>query len=768
MAITDRKLFKNPRPARDKLNNMGGIMASSAPLMDEVQRFQQGGSVIGFGNPFGGTVITDATGQRYMAPSYAESPGQAGNIDILRRAAEQGIGSLSIPERAYIAGQTGGQAGLDATQGIRDYLGGGILSDIIGGGSSLAGSLIGFGGSLANELLIDEEGDQSSLGGRLSSMVPSSELLESQGFVPIKDAVSTPSSSPPPPPPPTAGAPRGIFQGPPQAVSVDMSDPAVRKRLEDERRARAITDAGGIVDVDEVTGEVTPGPSDEIQQLIDAAQQQQRTLESENRRQLDQLGPRPDDSDIIAGSRYDDGTPGGTLADDGVGGIVEDEAAPSVTPPEPRPDNLQELIAASKKQEAILEDEDRRQQSQTDTIDFKSPEEVADIVNNGTKEEQQDQLKQLMAEFTQNAPQYEGIDKGLAIAKIGFAMASGKSPDAIQNIASALEKGADDFIKDKGKRDAFNRQVQLSALQYGLGEIGKEKAEDRLLTRERRGTKSYTFGENGGTYKGRDYGPYADVEVTVADIQDNKMPTGLVSSAMVTALATRAKTNAAILKSQFEAGQISMSELSKQQETYTTSVDNVIKSEQAVDLLEDVMVDVAKGEVTGFKPAALDFFNKVGNFAGFDFGKKYETKDQARSAMKQALQLMIPNTVGSTQSANSISNRDVDFLITAYFGEGAIDGGPFTFIAADESTMLKRLQGAALQMRNAQKKDFATMEQVEINLMSVYQPGTQRSALGSLDPTRRRLSEAGLLPGQLSIGTTIGVTKGDDGVLRFS
>tara|TARA_R100001460_G_scaffold13345_1_gene30174 strand:- start:159 stop:2327 length:2169 start_codon:yes stop_codon:yes gene_type:complete len=419
-------------------------------------------------------------------------------------------------------------------------------------------------------------------------------------------------------------------------------------------------------------------------------------------------------------------------------------------------------------QKRILTEQSRMQQGQKGNIVPQSAEEIEKIINEGTPEQQEASLKQLMNEFTQNAPQYEGLDKGLALAKIGFAMAAGKSPNALENIANAFEKGADMFIKDKAKRDEFNRQVQLSALQYGLGEVGKQKAEQRLISRERRGTKAYTFGEEGGTYRGRKYGAFEDVEVTVADIQDNKMPSGLVSSAMVTALGARAKANAAIAKSQFEAGQISMSELSKQQETYTTAVDNVIKSEQAVDLLEDVMVDVAKGNVTGFKAGAMDFFNKVGNFAGFDFGKKYETKDQARSAMRQALQLMIPNTVGSTQSANSISNRDVDFLITAYFGEGAIDGGAFTFVTQDKDTMLKRLQGAALQMRNAQKKDFAQMQLVETNLMSVYQPGTQVSAIGSLSPARGRLSEAGLLPGQLSIGTTIGVTKGDDGVLRFN
>ena len=42
--IYNRRLFK-PRPARAKLNQMGGIMASSVPLMQSVQKFQTGGGV---------------------------------------------------------------------------------------------------------------------------------------------------------------------------------------------------------------------------------------------------------------------------------------------------------------------------------------------------------------------------------------------------------------------------------------------------------------------------------------------------------------------------------------------------------------------------------------------------------------------------------------------------------------------------------------------------------------------------------------------------
>ena len=44
MIVTNRKLFKK-RPARDRLNQAAGIMASSPELMGEVQGFQNGGNV---------------------------------------------------------------------------------------------------------------------------------------------------------------------------------------------------------------------------------------------------------------------------------------------------------------------------------------------------------------------------------------------------------------------------------------------------------------------------------------------------------------------------------------------------------------------------------------------------------------------------------------------------------------------------------------------------------------------------------------------------
>ena len=43
MSVTNRKMFR--RDARNKLRNMGGIMASSEPLIQAVAKFNPGGSV---------------------------------------------------------------------------------------------------------------------------------------------------------------------------------------------------------------------------------------------------------------------------------------------------------------------------------------------------------------------------------------------------------------------------------------------------------------------------------------------------------------------------------------------------------------------------------------------------------------------------------------------------------------------------------------------------------------------------------------------------
>jgi hypothetical protein len=164
---------------------------------------------------------------------------------------------------------------------------------------------------------------------------------------------------------------------------------------------------------------------------------------------------------------------------------------------------------------------------------------------------------------------------------------------------------------------------------------------------------------------------------------------------------------------------------------YQNSVKNVIGTEVAIGLLETTLVDVAEGKVTGLAPAFKEVVRQGSNFFGIDPGKQYKGLAEARAAMRFALQKAVPVTVGSTQAANSISDRDVDLLITALFGEGALTGGPFTFVTEDDELMGSRLQRAILEMRTGQRSEFASMQSVEARIGNMYAPG---SILGDLRP----------------------------------
>ena len=136
------------------------------------------------------------------------------------------------------------------------------------------------------------------------------------------------------------------------------------------------------------------------------------------------------------------------------------------------------------------------------------------------------------------------------------------------------------------------------------------------------------------------------------------------------------------------------------------------------------------------------------------------------------LQKLIPTTLANTQSANSISNRDVDFLITAFFGPGALEGGPLAFVTQDPDIMKDRIQSAMTEMRNAQRGDFATMSDAELLIGNAFAPGSQgtKTAEGFLASQKKRARELGVAPGQQA-KTTFGLKstgkKDDQGRMIF-
>ena len=455
-----------------------------------------------------------------------------------------------------------------------------------------------------------------------------------------------------------------------------------------------------------------------------------------------------------------------TREPEGTGGVDADE--------EFAIDNRKKIIKPTEGQQKtiddqkVLDDQKRKQEGQLGDIKDTSKEDINKLINTGTKEEQQAELKQLMQEFSQNAPKYEGMDKGLAIAKIGFAMAAGQSPDALTNIAKALEGGADMFIKDKRERDAFNRQVQLSSLQYGLGEIGKKKAFERQkalsVFNKQFDFEKYVVGPEGFTdEKGNTYAEGDEVTISKAFLAEKGTPPGLTSTTMAKALLDKQLAYTKALNKVKE--NMTVKDISKTDkfiEKYSKATTGMLEATNGIKLTQGFMLDVVGNKVTGFKPAFQSLWSRASAVLGSDAPKSYTDRDVAVADMKKVFQKLIPLTLGRDQSANSISDRDVAFLADAFVTEQVMKGGVGALVAMPKEILLdksrkiiERFESA--QIENSSKLNAYDLEAKEFILPSGKSIGTlvagEKKRLGKDLPTFKA--------GQK-------YTRGEDGVIRIS
>ena len=430
-----------------------------------------------------------------------------------------------------------------------------------------------------------------------------------------------------------------------------------------------------------------------------------------------------------------------------------------------KPDPVKPTI--TEEQQKILDDQKRRQEGQLGTISIKNEEEVKKIVKEGTPEEQQAELKQLMQEFTQNAPKYEGMDKNLALAKMFFSVAAGDSPDAVTNIAKGLEKGADAFIKDKAKKDEFNRQVQLSALQYGLGEIGKNKAFERqkaLSTFNKQfDFEKYIVVPEGFTdERGNTYAEGDEVTISKAFLAENGTPPGLTSTSFAKALLEKQAANTKAFRKARENMTVKdLAKTDKYIENYSKATTGMLEASNGIKLTKGFMLDVAGGKVTGFNPAFQSLWSRASAVLGKDAPKSYTDRDVAVADMKKVFQQLIPLTLGRDQSANSISDRDVSFLADAFVTKEVMQGGVFALTAMPKELLLdkgrkiiERFQTA--QIENASKLNAYDAQAQEFILPSGKSIGTlvesERKRLGKDLPTFKK--------GQK-------YSRGEDGVIKL-
>ena len=337
---------------------------------------------------------------------------------------------------------------------------------------------------------------------------------------------------------------------------------------------------------------------------------------------------------------------------------------------------------------------------------------IEDIMKGGAGA-QQAGLKQLMKEFTDNAPEYEGMDRGLAIAKIGFAMAAGESPNAVTNIAKAMSDGADMFIADDAKRKDFKRNVQLSALQYGLGEVSKMRGEARTQAREMLKQKF-----DGEYFVVQDEeGNYQQMFVSNYDRATKGLPKGALTSDFVQAMMKKKGSASDFQKELIKSSVVNYEGKEKFYDGYTSNVDNVISSTNASELLEQVIIQNEQGKLSGLEPAWQTAVSRAATIIGKDLqlDKKYTDRDLAISHLKTVFQQLIPLTLGEAQSANSISDKDVARLADAFMTEGILDGGMLGLIATPTAVLRSKLQKTLKTFHQQQEKALARINDYENN-----------------------------------------------------
>ena len=446
MSVLNRKMFK-PRNARNALNRAAGIPS--------VAMFHAGGPV-GHAHPHPppGSVFNVATqqirqprpetvvsrsGRRFMFPTTSPTLSGATDIGMARTALKGGLGSLNPAEQSYMSAAMGKLAGRNVAAPVKNYLGDSVVGEIAEGASELAGTVGGGVGGLLTGLISDDTGDKTTLAGRVGLMEPSDEYLASLGINPadpdpanLQTASAMGRPFPAGPPKPSMTSP-GMFQGPRQAVSpLDMSDPQVRARLEQERRAREITEAGGDVVVDPNTGEVTSSTGQSIEELLKFAQ--------------------PDPEEGLPVVDTDDQDP------------VRPKSA--ADPAEPGPEDPADRDEADNKTAAIVAQARTANAAEGIPPQDSAQSEITTAIESGT-----DSPAAIKAEFMKLLPKYEedsSVTQGLNLALMGFTIASGTSSNALENFANGMKKTIPNFIKSAEKRKAFERETDLLASKYAI------------------------------------------------------------------------------------------------------------------------------------------------------------------------------------------------------------------------------------------------------------------------------------------------------------
>ena len=320
-------------------------------------------------------------------------------------------------------------------------------------------------------------------------------------------------------------------------------------------------------------------------------------------------------------------------------------------------------------------------------------------------------------EFMARMPEYEGktgFEKGMDLMKFGMAIAAGDSPNAIANISKGFLAMGDTFTKDAKERRQYKRELGLAAAKYGLERINKDRDLDEADKRQ----ISFFVDKNGKS-----------VALTRAQILEDPSIVGKYTSEEVyksnnAKLSASSKTQEAYLKELVKKGVLSQDQVTSFQDKYGKAAQDIISANTGIGYFQDAMDMLAAAKanpneadkITGIAGAKDALVQKVANLAGIKRGQKY-TAEQFTTKLRLGFQKLIPLTLADAQSANSISNRDVEILAKALLGANILDGdGVFNYAAINEDVLYSKLQESLNIFHNARQSAYSKIKQYEGDL----------------------------------------------------
>jgi hypothetical protein len=313
-----------------------------------------------------------------------------------------------------------------------------------------------------------------------------------------------------------------------------------------------------------------------------------------------------------------------------------------------------------------------------------------------------------MKEYTDAAPKYEGMDKGLLLAQIGFAIAAGESPNAMQNIANGLLAGSDAMLKDKAAKDEFDRQIQLASMQYGFGEMASQRALERQFT---------DYVASGDVeYRGKTYRAGESVPVLHSDIINGRMPGGVVSEGLSDAMMANDTTlRKALLEAQKDKT-LSAEQYRASVADLDAAASNFSSARNLIPLIESSIIRNADGEVTGLKAAATKAINQAANAIGIDLGEEFQSREAYDSAMRNVSVQMVQDLLG--ESGKTISDADRQ-LIDRLVG---LQADVLSGVLSDKDVINNRLQEILRTAESKQQTAVDTYATLMEGLGGAYTP----------------------------------------------